>query len=545
MFWLSVGILAIIGLTGFNAYLLYQLQSNSIESIQQSKRIQIADLAARVRMRFYQPINGITKLDFKKIAQTQQQTGNFIEPFVQNVYEASKDSIFDAIYYVPAQNSPCYDNEDIFKFNENKKAFAVVDSVSSIICDGLGMAKTRMRVLIDGYQYNFKTLFDTHRSFTMVLIDSKAQKVVGYLVMPINFDYLINHLLKPELQKSFGGKGNEGITVWLVYWTKQEVLASSDPNEEYNFRKIDYVHQFPSSFDDLRLYAAMNESLLVASQSSSFVYNLILLGFAFVFLIGALVFMFITAKREKDLSSRQSQFLANVTHELKTPLAVIQAAGENLADGRIQNENRLKKYGSHIYSEALRLRHMIDKLLNAARADAGKSFVRPEPCEIDNLLIEFIDERRQYFESKGVDLDVSIEQNIPRVMLDEHSFYTILNNLVSNAIKYRQDDKFLGIYLNYDQKNIILRVQDHGVGMSEKVMKHIFEKFYRGEDSLTARTKGYGLGLSFVKNLVDLSKSTIKVESVKGKGSIFSVVFPAIIEPKEIKKPQIPQLQKV
>src|SRR5699024_2461686 len=116
-----------------------------------------------------------------------------------------------------AENSPCYEDTHILKFNKNKKSFTPVDSISTIICDGLGIAKTRMRALIDGYQFNNKVLFDTHRSMTIALINLKAHRVIGYLIMPINRGYLINRYLKPELEKAFGSKDNEGVTVWLMY----------------------------------------------------------------------------------------------------------------------------------------------------------------------------------------------------------------------------------------------------------------------------------------------------------------------------------------
>ena len=546
LFWLAAGIIAIVGLTGLNVYLLYQQQSNSVEAARQSKKIHIAEFAGRVRHRFIHPFHGIQTINFKKFAQSYHQTGQFTEPFIETVDKASKDSIFKAIYLIPARSYPCYRRKSILKFNKNKKTFLPADTINSVICDGLRMAKTRMRGLIEGYQFNNKVLFDTHRSMTIALIDLNNRRVVGYLVLPINRSYLINQYIKPKLAEEFGGEESRGITVWLMYWTKQKVLASSNPDVEFSRKKIQYVYQFPDYFDDWRLYASMNESLLATAQNKSFIYNLIILGFAFTFLIGALVFMFITAKREKELSARQSSFLANVTHELKTPLSVIQAAGENLSDGRIQNKNRLKKYGSHIYSEALRLRGMIDKLLSAARTDAGEAFVEPKPCQIDKLLAKYIDDHRQYFRSEGVELDLSIEENIPKIMLDEHSFHTILNNLVSNAIKYSDDNKFLGIYLTYEQKNIILRVKDRGIGMSKKVRKQIFEKFYRGEDLLTARTKGYGLGLAFVKNLVDLNKGAIGVESKKGEGTLFTLRFPALfLEKNEEKRSRSLQSQKI
>jgi len=212
---------------------------------------------------------------------------------------------------------------------------------------------------------------------------------------------------------------------------------------------------------------------------------------------------------------------------------VMQAAGENLADGRVDNQERLKSYGSHIYSEAVRLRKMIEKLLDVAKSDAGQSFIHPKPVNIGKLTKQFIEEHHSYIKDKGFKLDYAIPEYLPNVMLDEHSLNTIISNLANNALKYSIHNKFLGIYLSHKGKDIILQVKDHGIGMSKKSINHIFEKFFRIEDTLTVQTKGYGLGLSIVKNLVDLNNGTINVTSREGEGSTFTVTFPAIVEPIE------------
>ncbi len=528
--WLAAGIVAIIVLTAFNVYLLNQLQNNSTESIRQSKILQVAEFADRTRHRFFHPFHGFGSLNMKKIEQIFQQTGHFTDKMIKVVEQASADSIFKSIYYIPAASNACYENSSILKYESGQNAFTSTRDYGAVICDGLGMARTRMKALIEGYQFNNKVLFDTHRSMTIALVNLNSQSVVGFLVMPINITFLVEQYLQPQLVKAFGGADNNGISVWLRYWTKQKVLARSDTNIAYNADLIQYIHQFPDFFDDWRLYVAMNESLLQQSKSSSLLLNVVVLSVAFALLVGAFVFMFITAQRERNLAERQSSFLANVTHELKTPLAVMQAAGENLSDGRIKNKQRLQKYGTHIYSEALRLHQMIEKLLDVAKADAGKSFIKPEPRSISSLLIKFIDEHRQYIEGEGFTLDVSIQDKVPQALVDEHSFYTVLNNLVNNAIKYSFGKKFLGIYLTYSEKNIILEIEDHGVGMEPNSLDHIFEKFYRVEDTLTAQTEGYGLGLSIVKNLIELNKGTIDVQSERGSGTIFTITLPAITE---------------
>lgn len=526
--WLTAGIIAILGLTGLNIYSLNRLRTRSIETIQKSKKLQVAEFAHRARHRFIHPFHGLSTVDMSKLNKTFQQTGNLTQELIRIIDDASKDSIFKDIYYLPASSYACYRHKPILIFQENAKQFVTTKNYGDIVCDGVGMARVRMRALIDGYQYNNKVLFDTHRSLTLALVNLNTQTVVGYLVLPINQKFLINDYLQPELVKYFGGKKDAGITVWLRYWTQQKVLASSDPHKRYKPDHVQYVHRFPDFFDNWGLYVTMNEAILASADNNSFYINIVVLMIALIFLIGALVFMFMTAQREKSLAERQSSFLANVTHELKTPLAVMQAAGENLSDGRIQNTERIEKYGSHIYSEALRLRKMIEKLLDVAKADAGQSFVKPTPCSIADLINNYIQDHRAYIENSGFILKTEIEENVPQSSIDKHSFYTIIDNLVRNTIKYSPNEKFLKITLQYRSKNIILKIEDHGSGIDSKSIKHIFEKFYRVENSMTAQTNGYGLGLSIVKNLVELNNGTIKVESEENRGSIFTIIFPTI-----------------
>ncbi|MDZ7716986.1 MAG: HAMP domain-containing sensor histidine kinase [Balneolaceae bacterium] len=208
----------------------------------------------------------------------------------------------------------------------------------------------------------------------------------------------------------------------------------------------------------------------------------------------------------------------------------MQAAGENLADGRVDNQERLKTYGKHIHNEAIRLRKMIEKLLDVAKADVGETLIEPKVVCPASLVKQYINEHRSYIEEKGFTLETSIQKDISPTKLDIESFDAIISNLVENSIKYSWKDKYIHISLYESNGEITLRVEDHGRGISKKAMKHIFEKFYRAEDTLKAKTKGHGLGLSIVKNLVELNGGTIRVESEENKGTVFLVSFPIIEE---------------
>ena len=226
---------------------------------------------------------------------------------------------------------------------------------------------------------------------------------------------------------------------------------------------------------------------------------------------------------------RQAGFLANVTHELKTPLAVMQAAGENISDGRVTEPDRLKKYGGHIYNESIRLRRMIEKLLDVAKYDAGQTLVNRAPQNLKTLLDTYLEANKEFIQEQGFELEYDTENATNfEILADADSIETILSNLIENALKYSSEKKKIIIKLFEDESQIKLTVRDHGVGIKKSELKNIFKKFYRIEDSLVAKTKGHGLGLSIVRNLIILNEGDVIVESDYGKGTTFIISFPKL-----------------
>ena len=530
---LGLGIIAIVGLTGMNVYSLYALRNNSIESENEAKKLQVTEFADQLRWRFILTFRGLGGLNMEEVEKTFASTVQFPPKATKILNKASEYQLFSGIYYLPANTSKCQqnkDNEEFLVFNSSQNRFISTQQSTSVLCDGLGMAKTRMKVLIDGYKYNNKVIFDTHRSMTFALVNLNKKEVFGYLVMPFDQQFLAEDYLQKELVEHFGNPEESGVEIWLRDWTKDRVIAKSNPGSEYQPEQVKFWKKFTDFFDDWQLEVAYTENPTIAASNASLIKNLIVLIAAFVLLSGALVFMFITAQRERALAQRQAGFLANVTHELKTPLAVMQAAGENLADGRVDNQERLKTYGKHIHNEAIRLRKMIEKLLDVAKADVGETMIEPKVVCLASLVRQYINEHRSYIEEQGFTLETSIPERIPPTKLDIESFEAIIGNLIENAIKYSWKEKYINLSLYESEGEITLRVEDHGSGISKKSMKHIFEKFYRAEDTLKAKTKGHGLGLSIVKNLVELNGGTIEVESEESRGTTFLVSFPIIEE---------------
>jgi signal transduction histidine kinase len=237
---------------------------------------------------------------------------------------------------------------------------------------------------------------------------------------------------------------------------------------------------------------------------------------------------------------RQAGFLANVTHELKTPLAVMQAAGENLADGRVRDPERLANYGKHIHTEALRLSRMIDKLLNVARSDAGEIVVNRQPVKLSEITGDYVELNTNFFADRRFQVNLSVQSH-DKVNVDVETLQTILTNLVENAIKYSDDKNVVDIRIYTIKDRVILDVEDYGIGIPANKQETIFEKFYRVEDPLTAKTKGHGLGLSIVKFLTELNGGQVSLRSVYGVGSTFTLSFPVwklMSQPEAVKQPE-------
>ncbi|MEX1122383.1 MAG: histidine kinase dimerization/phospho-acceptor domain-containing protein, partial [Balneolales bacterium] len=354
---LGIGITAIVGLTGMNVYSLYSLHMNTVNNSIENQKNQLSEVSEQVRNRFRTPVRDIWKLNMGKIQHSSRKGKKTHREFLEMLEIASNDSIFSDIYFSGPDCQACEGEGELQHYNPVTNQLEWVSESPRVVHDGIGMARTRMLALVNEYRFKTRVIFDTHRTMTIALIDPRDHDIVGYLNFVINTDYFINNYLGPLLSKNFAN-GKSGVTVWLHDWTKDDILFATDINREYSRSDVDITQQFPDLLHDWNIKASVVHNPALIESRSSFYRNLGVMGATVCFLLGAMVFMFITAQRERNLAISQAGFLANVTHELKTPLAVMQAAGENLADGRVNNKDRLVSYGQHIFSEAVRLREM-------------------------------------------------------------------------------------------------------------------------------------------------------------------------------------------
>jgi signal transduction histidine kinase len=236
------------------------------------------------------------------------------------------------------------------------------------------------------------------------------------------------------------------------------------------------------------------------------------------------------AKRATVLAKLKSDFVARVSHELKTPLALIRMFGETLEAGRVNSDEKRREYYGVISRESARLTNMIDNILDFARIDAGKQAYELSRTDIAEVVGETYEAYRLQLDSKGFTHKLKIGDDLPTILADRDAIAQALINLMGNAIKYSQEEKHLAIELSADtrrdRKGVLISVSDRGIGISAEDRRHLFEGFYRADDQRVRAATGTGLGLSVVKHIIDAHHGTLDVESRLVKGTIFRIFLP-------------------
>ena len=217
----------------------------------------------------------------------------------------------------------------------------------------------------------------------------------------------------------------------------------------------------------------------------------------------------------------RTDFIANVSHELKTPLAVMGNYATMLQRPGITEEERCE-YARSISEAARRLAQLITNILKLNKLENQQIFPQPKEFDLSEQLCECLLVFEDAWEAKSLEIETDIEEDV-RIKSDPELLSLVWNNLISNAVKFTPDGGTIGLSLKTEDGSVIVQVRDTGCGMKPEVGQHIFEKFYQGDTSHA--TQGNGLGLALVKRVVDILNGEIGVQSVYGTGSTFTVKF--------------------
>lgn len=231
-------------------------------------------------------------------------------------------------------------------------------------------------------------------------------------------------------------------------------------------------------------------------------------------------------RRESEIARLKSDFVANVSHDLKTPLALIRMFAETLEMDRVPDERRRREYYGVLTRESERLSRLIDNVLDFSRIESGRQRYQIAPGPIEPIVHEVVESFRHPLQQQGFTVDVAVEPDLPDVPLDPDAMKQALANLVENAMKYSADRRHIRVAARREGAGVVVEVADEGIGIPVPERERIFEKFYRIGQSETQGRRGSGVGLALVKHIVEAHRGRVTVDGRPGEGSRFTLHLP-------------------
>lgn len=292
-----------------------------------------------------------------------------------------------------------------------------------------------------------------------------------------------------------------------------QVLFRNDPQQ-----KVGVVH---IHFPDMNSYIFSTVRFMIPSL----IFSLVLLV-TFIFTI---VIIF----RQKKLTEIKNDFINNMTHELKTPISSISLAAQMLNDEAVtKSPSMMKHLGGVINDESKRLRFLVEKVLQMSMFDRKKAIFKKKELDLNEIVENAAQSFELRVEHTGGKIYTDIEAVDSAIYVDEVHFTNAIFNLMDNAVKYCKADAPLNIYMHTwnDQNHLYLSIKDTGIGMKKESLRKIFDKFYRVHTGNVHDVKGFGLGLAYVKKIVDMHDGKITVDSTFGEGTTFTIQLPLFLE---------------
>ncbi len=273
------------------------------------------------------------------------------------------------------------------------------------------------------------------------------------------------------------------------------------------------------------LFDGTGKSIEQLTRNERVLYLVLFTGIIFIMLIG-IVFMVRAVIHESEVSRMKSEFVSNVSHELKTPLALIRMFGETLDEGIVTDEKKRREFYSIIRKESERLSHLINNVLDFSRMDTGAKEYYFEETDLITVVKSSLEAYKFHIRENGFEIDSELPDETMMLKIDKDAISQALLNLLSNAVKYSNERKYIKVEVGKNSSSALISVSDHGIGIAKKELNKIFEKFYRVRAIRGEEKRGSGLGLTLVKQIVEAHGGIIEVESEVGEGSKFTLKIP-------------------
>jgi signal transduction histidine kinase len=390
----------------------------------------------------------------------------------------------------------------------------------------------------------------------------------GWLIVELDLDYIRNEMLPALVQQHFARAGQLEYNVRIVSTAQpRRVIYSSTPSLPPDaFDAVDAQATFlrvrrgppgrssPRSFPgsgglgpggpspqtmpeppgSWRLLVAHRGGSLDGLVSQTRRRNLAVSLGVLAVLAVSLALLLVSTRRAQWLATLQMDFVAGVSHELRTPLSVIRAAGENLADGLVSGDEHVRRYGGVVRDEGRRLSHMVEQILSFAGMQSGRATYEFRPVDVQQVIVKALAACEPEIRASGCAVETEIPPDLPMVAADATSLTHCVRNLLENAMTHGAEGGWVGIRARPvsagKQQTIEIRVEDRGRGIDPQDARHLFDPFYRGRRSVREQVRGFGLGLTLAKRIVEAHAGTLWAEPAPGGGACFLVRLPVLPE---------------
>ncbi len=264
--------------------------------------------------------------------------------------------------------------------------------------------------------------------------------------------------------------------------------------------------------------------MFIGEAQANLLFGILTVGFVAALVTGAVLVLVFVA-READLSELQSDFVSKVSHELRTPLTAMRLFIETLERNR-DDAATTEKCIEQISAESLRLTRLIERLLDWGRMEAGRKWYDKRPVDPAGVVRDALEEFALSV-YPGLELELQLD-DVPQIAVDRSALVDAVSNLLGNAAKYGGSPAKVIVGLHSDGNKVRISVKDHGSGIPKAEQRRIFQKFYRIDDRFSRNQQGSGLGLAIVQHVAQNNDGRIELTSEEGKGSVFTLIFPAL-----------------
>jgi two-component system phosphate regulon sensor histidine kinase PhoR len=344
---------------------------------------------------------------------------------------------------------------------------------------------------------------------------------VNTVLLLVDTDKFIRENLGPKIQMV--AQDRFYISVFKENSSNEIFSNDLQGGEDKNIRQKKEIWLFPEYDLGIQMRGNTIEDLVRERTRT----NIILLIVMDVILLLGAWFVFKNIRKQIKLNQLKTDFISNVSHEIRTPLALINMYSETLEMGRVPSEEKKMEYYKVINTEANRLSRMVNKILNFSRIERGKREYHFTSCNLNVEIETILENYKQHFDQNGFEIQFDMDHSLPELKLDKEAIGEALINLIDNAMKYSADVKRIEIRTFFQAAQVYLEVKDYGIGIAKKDQAFVFDKFFRvTSGNLALKAKGSGIGLSIVKHIMDAHQAKVELESLEGKGSSFTLIFP-------------------